>query len=95
MTASPIGNCMIFAENNSYVCLMPNFSSLDLTEMYDLLAIYTKIYTKMLSLNLPPTEQFLHTKSVLDKLQVEIQSRTENTGTESEGFKDGQVPAIA
>jgi hypothetical protein len=72
---------------------MPNFSSLDLTEMYDLLAIYTKIYTRMLSLNMPPSEQFLQTKKVLDKLQAAIQSRTDDT--ESEGFKDGQVPAIA
>ncbi|HWW42988.1 hypothetical protein [Pedobacter sp.] len=49
----------------------------------------------MLSLNIPPSKQFLYTKGIVDELQAEIQSRVKNIVTESEGFTDGLIPAIA
>ena len=74
---------------------MSEFSTFNLSELYDLLAVYTKIYTRMLSLNTPPTEQFLYSKSIVEQLQTEIQSRTENMENEPTGSVDGLIPAIA
>ena len=49
----------------------------------------------MLSLNTPPTEQFLYSKGIVEQLQTEIQSRTENMEIESNGSVDGLIPAVA
>ena len=46
-----------------------------LLELSDLLTVYTKIYTRMLSMNIPPSKQFLYTKGIVEQLQAEIQSR--------------------
>jgi hypothetical protein len=74
---------------------MPDFSIFDLSELYDLLAVYTKIYTRMLALNIPPSEQFLYTKGIVEQLQVEVQFRIKKMETESNGSIDGLIPAIA
>jgi hypothetical protein len=57
--------------------------------------VYTKIYTRMLSLNITASEQFLYTKGVLEQLQEEVQSRIEKMNTESNGSIDGLIPAMA
>jgi hypothetical protein len=54
---------------------MPDFSNFTLLELFDLLTVYTKIYTRILSMNIPPSKQFLYTKGIVEQLQVEIQSR--------------------
>ena len=74
---------------------MPDFRTFNLPELYDLLAVYTKIYTRMLSLNISPSEQFLYTKGIVEELQAEIQSRIENMENESNGAVDDLIPAIA
>jgi hypothetical protein len=74
---------------------MPDFSNFDLSELYDLLTVYTKIYTRMLVLNIPPSKQFLYTKGIVVQLQTEIQSRIKNMDTESDESIDSLMPAIA
>jgi hypothetical protein len=74
---------------------MPDFITFDLPELYDLLSVYTRIYTRMLSLNIPPSEQFLYTKGILEQLQIEIQSRIEKMEAKSNESMDGLIPAIA
>jgi hypothetical protein len=74
---------------------MPDFSDFDLSELYDLLGVYTKIYTGMLALNIPPSEQFLYTKDIVVQIQTEIQTRIKNLETESDDSIDGLIPAIA
>jgi hypothetical protein len=71
------------------------FGILALSEVYDLLASYTKTYTKMLTLIKPPSPEFLYTKEIIQRLQQEIQTRTANTETEPEGLSEGLKPAIA
>jgi hypothetical protein len=74
---------------------MPDFSTFDLPELYDLLTVYTKIYTGILALNIPPSEQFLYRKGIVEQLQSEIQTRIKNMETESDDSFAGLVPAIA
>jgi hypothetical protein len=74
---------------------MPDFITFDISELYDLLAVYTRIYTRMLALNIPPSEQFLYAKGIVEQLQVEIQSRIEKMEAKSNGSVDGLIPAIA
>jgi len=54
---------------------MPDFSNFTLLELFDLLTVYTKIYTRILSMNILPSEKFLYTKGIVEQLQLEIQSR--------------------
>ena len=54
---------------------MPDFSNFTLLELFDLLTVYTKIYTRILSTNILPSEKFLYTKGIVEQLQLEIQSR--------------------
>ena len=54
---------------------MPDFSNFTLSELFDLLTVYTKIYTRVLSMNILPSEKFLYTKGIVEQLQLEIQSR--------------------
>jgi hypothetical protein len=86
---------MVFANKNADSLIMPNFITFDLSELYDLLSVYTRVYARMLSLNIPPSEQFLYTKAIVEQLQVEIQSRIEKMETKSNGSIDGLIPAIA
>jgi hypothetical protein len=71
------------------------FSILALSELYDLLAAYTKTYTKMFTLIKPPSPEFVYTKEIIERLQQEIQTRTVNTEIESDGFSEGLTTAIA
>jgi hypothetical protein len=80
---------------NTDPSVMPDFSIFDLTELYDLLAVYTKIYTRILSLNIPPSEQFLYTKGIVEQLQFEVHSRIKKIEPESQGSIDDLIPAIA
>ncbi|HEV3222736.1 MAG TPA: hypothetical protein VGZ90_07650 [Puia sp.] len=75
--------------------IMPDFRGFDLSELYDLLTVYTRIYTGMLALNIPPSEQFLYTKGIVEQLQSEIQSRIKNMETESDESFGELIPAIA
>ncbi len=74
---------------------MSEFSVLELSEVFDLLAAYTTTYTKMLALNLPPTPEFIYTKEIIKRLQQEIQTRTANTEINRDELNDGLMPAIA
>lgn len=74
---------------------MSEFSVLDLSEVYDLLAAYTTTYTKMLVLNLPPSPEFVYTKEIIERLQQEIQIRTANIEIKNDELSDGLRPAIA
>ncbi len=49
----------------------------------------------MLALNIPPSEQFLYTKGIVEQLQGEVQSRLKKMEPESDGSVDGLIPAIA
>jgi hypothetical protein len=71
------------------------FSILALSEVYELLAAYTKTYTKLITLKTSPSQEFLYTKEIIQRLQQEIQTRTANTENESEGLSEGLTPAIA
>jgi hypothetical protein len=74
---------------------MSEFNVLDLSELYDLLAAYTTTYTKMLALNLPPSPEYLYTKEIIERLQLEIQTRTSNIEVKKDELSDGLMPAIA
>jgi hypothetical protein len=74
---------------------MSEFSSLELSEVYDLLAAYTTTYTKLISLSTTPSAEFLHTKEIIERLQQEIQQRAVNPKIEPDGPPDGLTPAIA
>jgi hypothetical protein len=74
---------------------MSEFSILAMSEIYELLAAYTKTYTKMLTLNSPPSPEFVFTKGIIERLQEEIQNRTVNSEIESDGFSEGLTTAIA
>jgi hypothetical protein len=71
------------------------FSILALSKVYDLLAAYTKTYTKLITLNTSPSPEFLYTKEIIQRLQQEIQTRTANSEIESEEFSEGLKSAIA
>jgi hypothetical protein len=71
------------------------FSILALSEVCDLLAAYTKTYTKLITLHSTPSPEFLYTKEIIQRLQQEIQTRIANPEIESEGFSEGLRSAIA
>lgn len=64
---------------------MADFSHLELSELYDALALFTKVYTRILSLNKPPAEDLLFNKGIIEQLQGEIQARQMSIVPESEG----------
>jgi hypothetical protein len=82
-------------ENQHFSMSESEFSILALSEVYELLAAYTKTYTKLITLNTSPSPEFLYTKEIIQRLQQEIQSRTVIPEIESEGFGEEQIPAIA
>jgi len=88
---------MIIAACQKQLCFMSEseFSILALSEVYDLLAAYTKTYTKMLTLNTPPSPEFVYTKEIIQRLQYEIQTRNINSEIESDRFSEGLTSAIA
>ena len=72
---------------------MPDLSHLELTELYDLLALFTKVYTRILSLSKPPTEDLLFNKENIELILAEIHSRQPRIVTEPEDYI-GDFPVI-
>jgi hypothetical protein len=71
---------------------MSEFSSLELPEVYDLLAIYTANYTKLLPENYWPSPEFLYNREIIERLQQEIQTRTHKDEIEPEGSFNPPTP---
>ncbi len=71
---------------------MTEFSSLDLPEVYDLLAAYTASYTKLLPSNYWPSPEFLYNREIIERLQKEIQIRTIKDEIEPEGSVEPPTP---
>jgi hypothetical protein len=71
---------------------MSEFSSLKLPEVYDLLASYTANYTKLLPLNYWPSPEFLYNREIIERLQEEIQIRSNMAEIEPEGSVEPPTP---
>jgi hypothetical protein len=71
---------------------MSEFSSLKLPEVYDLLAAYTANYTKLLPLNYWPSPEFLYNREIIERLQEEIQIRSNMAEIEPEGSVEPPMP---
>ena len=71
---------------------MSEFSSLKLPEVYDLLASYTANYTKLLPLNYWPSPEFLYNREIIERLQKEIQTRSNMAEIEPEGSVEPPMP---
>jgi len=69
---------------------MSEFYSLELPEVYDLLAEYTANYTRLLPLNYWPSPEFLYQREMIERLQNEIEMRTRKT--EIEGSVNPPTP---
>jgi hypothetical protein len=82
-------------QNQHFSMPESEFSILALSEVYELLAAYTKTYTKLITLNTSPSQEFLYTKEIIQRLQQEIQTRTAHTENEPEGLSEGLTPAVA
>ena len=74
---------------------MPDYSCLELSDLYDLLAAYTVKYTKMLSAGAINQEDSNSCKYLIDKLQELIESRRSNEDSEPKGYMSGILPSIA
>jgi hypothetical protein len=82
-------------QNQHFSMPESEFSILALTEVYELLAAYTKTYTKLITLNPSPSPEFLYTKEIIQRLMHEIHTRTANPEIEPEGFSEGLKSVIA
>jgi hypothetical protein len=71
---------------------MIELSSLELPEVYDLLASYTADYTRLLPSNYWPSPEFLYNREIIERLQNEIQTRTIKAEIESEGSVEPTTP---
>ncbi|HEX3081350.1 MAG TPA: hypothetical protein VHQ04_12830 [Puia sp.] len=71
---------------------MSEFSSLELPEVYDLLASYTANYTKSLPANYWPSPEFLYNREIIERLQKEIELRTNKVMIEPEGSIQPSTP---
>jgi len=71
---------------------MSEFSSLELPEVFDLLVAYTANYTRLLPLNYWPSPEFLHNREIIERLQKEIQTRTQKDKIEPEGSVEPPTP---
>jgi hypothetical protein len=71
---------------------MSEYSSLELPEVYDLLASYTANYTKLLPSNYWPSPEFLYNREIIERLQKEIQTRTHKVEIEPEGSVEPPTP---
>jgi hypothetical protein len=71
---------------------MSGFSSLELPEVYDLLASYTANDTKLLPANDWPSPEFLHNREIIERLQKEIQTRIHKAEIETEGSVEPPTP---
>ena len=72
--------------------IMSEFSSMELPEVYDLLAEYTANYTKGLPSNYWPTPEFLYNREMIERLQNEIQIRTHKAEAEPQGSVKPPTP---
>ena len=71
---------------------MSEFSSMELPEVYDLLAKYTANYTKLLPLNYWPSPEFMYNREIIERLQKEIQIRSNKAVIEPEGSVEPPTP---
>jgi hypothetical protein len=83
---------MTFDGTHDSNCFMSEFSSLALSEVYDLLAAYTASYTKLLPANYWPSPEFLYNREIIERLQKEIQIRTNKVEIEPEGSVEPSTP---
>jgi hypothetical protein len=74
---------------------MPDFNFLDLADLYDLLAVNTLKYTKMLSVGATNQIDFVSCKELIEKLQAAIESRQSDDDSAVEGYIDGLTPSLA
>jgi hypothetical protein len=74
---------------------MPDFNFLDLADLYDLLAVNTLKYTKMLSVGATNQIDFVSCKELIEKLQAAIESRQSDDDSAVEGCIDGLTPSLA
>jgi hypothetical protein len=74
---------------------MLDFSFLELPDLFDLLAVNTLKYTKMLSVGATNQEDFISCKDLIEKLQGAIESRQSDDDSEVEGYMDGLTPSLA
>jgi hypothetical protein len=71
---------------------MSEYSGLELPEVFDLLAVYTANYTRLLPLNYWPSPEFLYNREIIERLQKEIQTRTHKDEIEPEGSVEPPTP---
>jgi hypothetical protein len=74
---------------------MIDYSSLEVSDLYDLLAIYTVQYTKMISAGATHRREFERTKEMIESFQLEIEKRLAKENSEHAGYIDGYMPAIS
>ena len=74
---------------------MQYLTTLDISELSDLLAAHTTKYIKMRSSGIFSEEDFLLTKEMISKIQTEIMNRGVQVKAESEKFPDGFESVIA
>ncbi len=72
---------------------MHDLDSLELSDLYDLLAAYTTKNNKR-SRGKRNSKDFLQSKEMIKKLQSEIQLRNLKADVNREGFIDGQTKAV-
>ncbi len=65
---------------------MQVYDRLELSEICDLLASFTAKYTHMISFGKSESEEFLHIKSEIEKMQSEINMRNLRSYSRSEEF---------
>ena len=74
---------------------MQVYGRLELSEICDLLASFTSKYTRMISFGKSESEEFLHIKSEIERMQSEINMRNlRSSYSRSEEFVNGLTRAI-
>lgn len=74
---------------------MTDYSSLELSDVYDLLAIYTVQYSKMISVGATHRKEFEQIREMIEMFQSEIEKRQMREKSQHDGYVDGFMPAIA
>ena len=95
MNYALIQNRTVFVQFFEHLFFMPDYNSLELSDLYDQLAAHTVKYTKMLAIGATNQVEFVHTKELIDEIQLEIEKRNLREDTQSDGYVDGLTPAIA
>ena len=65
---------------------------MQLHEVYDLLASYTAAYTRLLPTNYWPSPEFMHITDIIERLQKEIQTRTNKVAMEPQESVEPPTP---